>query len=139
MYDHSTFEENGRKDWEQRQIEDGAKKIVDDAVRHLKDSVAPRASSDSLSSSSKFGRAGSGVGVSSSSLLSTLRTNNSVGVSRESCPVDLLSRLKRLFEYPFSAYTTNEVLSRFSDVDDKFAAVFKQMLREVARLQDGKW
>jgi hypothetical protein len=123
VYDHSTFEENGRKDWGQRQIEDGAKKIVDDAVRHLKDSVAPRASSESLSSS----------------LLSTLRTNNSVGVSRESCPVDLLSRLKRLFEYPFSAYTTNEVLSRFSDVDDKFAAVFKQMLREVARLQDGKW
>jgi hypothetical protein len=38
-----------------------------------------------------------------------------------------------------SSYSTAEILSLFTDVEDQYAAVFRDILRSVAKFQNGKW
>jgi len=144
VYDHSIFEDDGGKlSWEQRQMREQAKTIVADAVDHLQ-------RSGGAVSRPRFGTAASiGGGVSSASLLGSLRANTSSNgtasnrggdTSKQlSFGVDILSRLKRLFDVPGSAYATNEIIARFSDVGDQHAVMFREMLRNVAQFSDGKW
>ena len=139
VYDHNSHEGKSMgsiRDWEKQRTEACANKIVEDAVQHLKNSV----NHGSSSTRPRFGAQGSGNGVSSSSLLNNLRSNSStVGIPSNTCPTDILVRLRLLFEPPNASYSTSEVLQRFFDVEDKFAPVFREMLRTVAKLQSGKW
>ena len=53
----------------------------------------------------------------------------------------LLARLTTMFGADGGArgYSTEEVLRRFRDLDDAYAPVFRQMLRQVAKKTDGRW
>ena len=88
-----------------------------------------------------------GAGVSSVSLLGNIRGDREKAAILEvntttnvlAGNANILSRLKRLFLYPNAKYSTSDILLNFQDVGDQFAAVFRDMLRTVAKLQDGKW
>ena len=56
-----------------------------------------------------------------------------------SCPTDILPRLKRMFVNPRTSYSTHEILERFTDVSDQYAGIFKTLLKQVAKMQDGRW
>lgn len=50
----------------------------------------------------------------------------------------ILQRLKEVFEGG-AALSSQEVLLRFGDISAEHAPIFREMLRKVARLRDGKW
>ena len=134
-------------------IAEGAKKIVEDALRHLQESSTNRFNSHASSiETGKLNRFGSGSISDSSSnqayssltLLNNMKKSQTApsdfSASNETANnANILSRLKRLFEVPFANYTTHEILSKFNDLDDKYAVVFREMLRTVAKFQDNKW
>ena len=175
VYDHSSFEDKATR----KKIEEGAKEIVEDAVKHLKASNNVHTHSSGAIATSRFGSSGNSAlnssGMSSNKLLSTIRANNAAvlsashdnfgsrsasslarrnfyGGSRNdsavhktmpsqtlSCPTDILPRLKRMFNSLRESYSTHEILERFTDVSDQHASIFKTLLKQVAKLQDGRW
>ena len=80
-------------------------------------------------------------GGNSSSTSSSMNGTYTVATSQStfSCPTDILPRLKRLFNNSHISHTTHEILRRFTDVSDQYAGVFKTLLKQVAKLQNGKW
>ena len=50
----------------------------------------------------------------------------------------ILKRLKEVFEGG-AALSSQEVLLRFGDISAEHAPIFRDMLRKVAQLRDGKW
>ena len=53
----------------------------------------------------------------------------------------VMKRLSHLFDSTSrsTGYTTGEVLSKFSDLDDGYASVFREMLREIATKKGDRW
>ena len=175
VYDHSSFEDKATR----KKIEEGAKRIVEDAVKHLKASNNVHTHSSGAIATSRFGSSGNSAlnssGMSSNKLLSTIRANNAAVLSAShdnfgsrsasslarrnffggssndsavhrtmpsqtlSCPTDILPRLKRMFNSLRESYSTHEILERFTDVSDQHASIFKTLLKQVAKLQDGRW
>jgi len=175
VYDHSSFEDKATR----KKIEEGAKKIVEDAVKHLKASNNVQTNNNGTIVAPRFGGGGSGTlngsSMSSNKLLSAIKVNNAAVTSAArdnfasrsesaharrnffggsskigggpaavssqtlSCPTDILPRLKRMFGNPRMSYSTHEILERFADVSDQHAGIFKTLLKQVAKLQNGKW
>jgi len=61
------------------------------------------------------------------------------GNGRVSVKQDIHNRLLALFGRPDARLTTAFVLSRFRDLGDQYAPLFKSTLRAVAQHEDGYW
>jgi len=51
---------------------------------------------------------------------------------------DMIPRLRRLFSTG-EKFTSQQLLSRFGRLDDRFASLFRETLRRIARLENGYW
>jgi len=67
-------------------------------------------------------------------------SNNSQSLASLTIEESIKARLLNLFNSKKGAsLTTDQVLFRFGDIKDQFAPIFREQLRKVAVLQDGKW
>jgi DNA excision repair protein ERCC-6 len=61
------------------------------------------------------------------------------GTARASVKDDIAVRLRTLFDQADRPLTTAFVLSRFKDLGDQYAPLFRDLLRSVAKHRDGTW
>mmetsp|Transcript_23102 Transcript_23102/g.33843 ORF Transcript_23102/g.33843 Transcript_23102/m.33843 type:complete len:1238 (+) Transcript_23102:142-3855(+) len=164
VYDHGYFEggssrsRRGQGRAQDARVSELARKAVDDALVHLRnsnniypDNVPPESSAFRASSR------GRGRGRGAASMLAGLRrvngrssagseppphTNSTIPIQTgDGSTVSILARLQRVFRQPAAAQglTTEAILENFRDLPDQFAPVFREMLRRVATFSNGRW
>jgi len=167
IFDHHSVEfEHKRKSTTVREMEEHAKRVAKEAVEALKKSVStndrftPTWTGSDDTKPSRFGPstsggAGSTVGagfggglsvasgpISSTSLLASIRAKAATAESGGKCEPDkqYAKLLVRVQEYVRQYRpTTEELLSEFGDIPDAEVAVFRGLLKSVARINDGRW
>lgn len=166
IFDHHSVEaDHKRKSTTVREMEEHAKRVSKEAVEALKQSVstsdrfAPTWTGSNETRPSRFGPstgAGNVAGVmvqnpgpsvasgpmASSNLLASLRTRTATVESDGKSEPDkqytqLLARLKE-FVRQFRP-TTDEILNEFSGIPDTEVAIFRGLLKSVARINNGRW
>ena len=166
VFDHHSVEfDSKRKSTTVREMEEHAKRVSKEAVEALKESVSssdpftPTWTGSNETTPSRFGPSTSAddVGLvpgrsfaasvsagpmSSSSLLASLRNRTTAIETDGNTEPDkqytgLLARLKEFVrQYRPS---TDEILKEFSNIPDAEVAVFRGLLKSVARIKNGRW
>eukprot|EP00522_Entomoneis_paludosa_P018240 CAMPEP_0172448772 /NCGR_PEP_ID=MMETSP1065-20121228/7715_1 /TAXON_ID=265537 /ORGANISM="Amphiprora paludosa, Strain CCMP125" /LENGTH=1206 /DNA_ID=CAMNT_0013200357 /DNA_START=78 /DNA_END=3698 /DNA_ORIENTATION=+ len=161
VFDHDFVESSGTaKSATAREMEEQAKKVAKEAVKALQKSVASeRRFTSNLSATqtgsmrfgapSGFGRA-QGIGATSSGstgLLTSLKqreasaklagTDGPEAMENLSQYTDLLGRIKTFVRR--QRPTTEAIMQHFSDVPTQDVAIFRRLLKSVAKLQNGRW
>lgn len=163
IFDHHTIESNSKeKSATAQEMEDQAKRIARGAVKALQNSIPTNQPLNvptwTGSDDTKAGRFGPGRAVSaferretnkfsSGGLLSSIRQRNdaikndgekeSLSASTE----EYAKLMKRIETFVKSGNpTTDEILEEFkSDVSDSDVAIFRQLLKNVAKVREGRW
>jgi DNA excision repair protein ERCC-6 len=154
VYDHGYFENNGdssNSSAKMSQIQELAKKSVDEAVKQLKLSVQSRQSNNNTEDTTKKVYVPNSMAppsASASTMLTGLRKlnqkNNNSQSSNQATDTDgnnnvnILSRLHKLFQRSRKLQTA-DIVKSFEDLPDSFAPVFREMLRRIAVFKDGYW
>ena len=166
VFDHHSVEfDSKRRSTTVREMEEHAKRVSREAVEALKESVStsdrftPTWTGSEETKPSRFGpsTAAGDFGrasvaklapsvasgsMSSSSLLASVRNRNATVESggknkRDDQYAQLLVRLKE-FVRQFRP-STDEILKEFSNIPDADVAIFRGLLKSVARINDGRW
>ena len=148
IFDHNVVENSSSGKAPSAEMEHEAKRVAREAAKALRESVSSNGH-QGLGEAQRFGvpggplSQGSNVPGSSQGLLASLRQRTAT-VRASDKPVenrnDYTQLLLRIKEYVRKRRpSTDDILKAFSDISSNDIAIFRQLLKSVAKLENGRW